>query len=54
MENQIKEKLQKEKKTYITLEEIEKVISTNIPYTEFVNIIKQLVNDGILKVVRKR
>ncbi len=53
MENHIKQELQKEKKAYITLEEIEKMIIKPITYNELVNIIKQLINDGILKNVRK-
>ena len=43
MENHIKQELQKEKKAYITLEEIEKMIKQPITYNELVNIIKSVV-----------
>lgn len=50
IEQQIKEK----KQTYITLEELKKVIGTEIPYMEMFNIIKQFINDGVLKAIRKK
>lgn len=50
LEQQIKEK----KQIYITLEELETIIGIEIPYLEMFNIIKQFINDGILKAVRKK
>lgn len=50
IEQQIKEK----KQTYITLEELKTEIGTEIPYVEMFNIIKQFINDGVLKAIRKK
>lgn len=50
----IKKQLQEKKQAYITLEEIEKIIGKEEKYIEIVNIIKQFINDGILKNIRKK
>lgn len=46
---EIVEKLEETKKTYITLEQIEELLNKKLTYIEFANIIKQLISDGILK-----
>lgn len=51
MEEQIKKQIIEKKKTYISLEEIEAMISKEISYIEIVEIIKQFICDGILKPV---
>ncbi len=48
-----KEQLRQKKQTYITLEELVKILG-EIPYIEIVNIIKELVNDGTIKAIRKK
>ncbi len=53
MDKDITTKLKNNTKTYITLEEIEKILNKEIRYLELVNIIKQFISDGILKAVRK-
>lgn len=53
MDKDITTKLKNNTKTYITLEEIEKILNKEITYLELVNIIKQFISDGILKAVRK-
>lgn len=52
-DNEIKRKLQNVKKTYITLEEIEKIIEQN-NYIELVNNITNLINDGIIKPIKTK
>lgn len=56
MEEQIPQKVAKElenkKQTYISLNEIKAIFSEELPYSEFANIIKQFINDGILKPIR--
>ena len=54
MEKYIIAKLRDNPKTYITLNELEEILEEKIEYIEFVNIIKKLISDGILKAVRKR
>lgn len=53
MDKDITTKLKNNTKTYITLEEIEKILNKEIRYLELVNTIKQFISDGILKAVRK-
>ena len=48
-----KEQLRQKKQTYITLEELVKILG-EIPYIEIVNIIRELVNDGTIKAIRKK
>lgn len=54
MKEKLAKKIEEKKKAYITLEEIEKIIENEIPYIEKVNLIKDFINDGILKAVRKK
>lgn len=56
MEKQISQKIVKElenkNQIYITLNEIKEMISEELTYSEFANIIKDFINDGILKPIR--
>lgn len=54
IENNLKIKIAENRKTYITLEEIETMINEKIEYIELVNLIKDFISDGIFKPVRKR
>lgn len=49
----LKQMLKETKKTYITLEELEKNFEKESIYVEKVTLIKQFINDGILKPIRK-
>ena len=49
----MKIKLENNPKTYITLKEIEEMLDAQIEYSQLVELIKQLIRDGILKNVRK-
>lgn len=50
----LKQILKEIKKTYITLEELEKIFEKENTYVEKVTLIKQCINDGILKPIRKK
>ena len=54
MKKRMIEKLIEFKKTFITLDEIEEIIDKATPYFEIVTLIKNIIDDGILKPVRKR
>lgn len=54
MKQDLKLILENNPKIYITLSEIEQILHEKIEYIELVNIIKELISDGILKAVRKQ
>lgn len=53
IEQKMKIKLENNPKTYITLKEIEEMLDAQIEYSQLVELIKQLIRDGLLKNVRK-
>ncbi len=51
MEEQLKQQISQKKKIYISLEEIEAMVSKEMSYVAIVNLIKHFICDGILKPV---
>lgn len=54
MKEKIKQQIKKQKKSFIAIEEIEEMVGRELQYIEFVSIMKQIINDGTIKPVRKR
>lgn len=54
VEKNLKMQIEKNCKTYITVEELEAKIDEKVEYIELANIIKSFIHDGILKPIRKK
>lgn len=50
----LKQMLKETEKAYVTLEELEENFEKESTYIEKVTLIKQFINDGILKPIRKK